>query len=113
MSIFSDLKVYPVQTKQEGSNLVARGSVVVNQMVRFQFSVMNGSKGRFVAMPSEKSNKIDEVTKKPKYFPIVSLTKEENRDELNRLVLAELDNPSPKEVSSSPPARSRGTPLPF
>lgn len=105
MTVFSDIKLFPL--KLDNSNLLAKGSVVVNEVVRFNFSVMNGSKGRFVSMPSEKSNKVDDDGK-VKYFPIVSLLNKDMQDELNRLVLAQLDGekpaakPAPKATSSAP-----------
>lgn len=101
MSSFSDLKVFPLNL--DNSNLVAKGSVVVNNIVRFNFSVMNGSKGRFVSMPSEKSNKTDE-NGKTKYFPVVSLLSKDMQEELNRLVLAELDG---TKVTSSKPTYNK------
>jgi DNA-binding cell septation regulator SpoVG len=89
MSVFSDLNIFPVNSN--GSKLIARGNVVVNNTVRVNFNVLNGSKGRFVAMPSEKSNKTDEDGN-VKYFPVVSFKSRELSDELNRLVLERLDN---------------------
>lgn len=99
MSVFSDLKIFPVNTAS-GSKLLARGSVVVGNSVRVNFSVMNGSKGRFVALPSEKSNKTDEQGN-VKYFPIVSLSNKELSDELNRLVLTQLDGGPTAGTSTS------------
>jgi DNA-binding cell septation regulator SpoVG len=99
MSIFSDLKIYPVKTV-EGSKLLARGSVVISNAVRVNFSVLNGSKGRFVALPSEKSNKVDEQGN-IKYFPIVSIPNRELSDELNRLVLNQLDSDTPSKTAST------------
>jgi DNA-binding cell septation regulator SpoVG len=103
MSVFSDLKIFPINSSN-GSKLLARGSVVVSNAVRVNFSVLNGSQGRFVAMPSEKSNKVDEQGK-TKYFPIVQLSSRELSDELNRLVLAELDGGK----STEKPKTSRST----
>lgn len=99
MSVFSDLKVFPLTL--DNSSLVAKGSVVMHNSVRFNFSVINGPTGRFVSMPSEKSNKTDEATGKVKYFPIVSVTNEEMKTELNRLVLAELDKDKAPAKSTS------------
>jgi DNA-binding cell septation regulator SpoVG len=115
MSVFSDLKIFPVNSN--GSKLIARGSVVVSNTVRVNFSVLNGSKGRFVAMPSEKSNKTDEQGN-TKYFPVVQLSSRELSDELNRLVLAELDGGSKsgeKSTSGSArkPASKSGDGIPF
>lgn len=87
-SNFSDVKIFPVQGN---SVVVARGSVVIKDTVKVQFTVMNGSNGRFVSLPSEKSTKVDEQTGKAKYFPLVSLANRELQDELNRVVLAQLD----------------------
>ena len=58
------------------------------------FSILEGSKGLFVTLPSEKSNKIDEATGKEKYFPIAQMVNRELSDELGTFVLAEFNNDS-------------------
>lgn len=109
MSIFSDLKLFTINSSN-GSKLIARGSVVVSNAVRVNFSVLNGSKGRFVAMPSEKSNKTDDQGN-AKYFPVVQLSSRELSDELNRLVLAELDGEKSSTKTST--KRTAGDGIPF
>jgi DNA-binding cell septation regulator SpoVG len=99
MSVFSDLNVFPISN---AGTLVARGNVTMNGAVKFQFTVRNGSKGRFVALPSEKSNKVDEDNK-PKYFPVISLVNKEQQEELNRLVLAQLDGGKTSEKKTTVP----------
>ena len=103
MTVFSDLKIFPMNL--EKSNLVAKGSVVIDNTVRINFSVINGPTGRFVSMPSEKSTKTDDAGK-VKYFPYISFVSRETSDELNRLVLTELDKGSApaKATSGARPA---------
>lgn len=96
-NIFSDVKIFPVQGN---SVVLARGDVVVHKTVKVKFTVMNGSNGRFVSLPSEKGAKPDE-NGKTKYFPLVSLVNRELQDELNKVVLAALDGNS---TSDSAPA---------
>lgn len=102
---FSEIKVFKV----EGNKVVvARGSVLVSNTVIVNFTVMNGSNGRFVSLPAEKSDKVDE-NGKPKYFPHAKLKTRELNDELTRLVLEELDG-----KGSAPRTKaSTGDGLPF
>lgn len=110
MSVFSDIKVTPLSGGS--GKLVARGSVVVGGAVRVNFTVLDGANGKFVMLPSEKSDKVDEVTGKNKYFPHAQLLSRELGDELTRLVVSSLDG----GASSPPAARTPATkkaPVPF
>jgi DNA-binding cell septation regulator SpoVG len=109
MSVFSDVKVMPVT----GGKILARGSVVVGGACRVNFSVLNGANGKFVMLPSEKSDKVDEVTGKPKYFPHAQLISRELSDELTRLVLKTLDGGETAEPTTPRAPAAKKAPVPF
>lgn len=88
MTQFSEITLFPVG--KESKVVIARGSVVVANTIKVKFTVMNGSNGRFVSLPAEKSDKVDE-NGKTRYFPNVSMVTRDLSDELNRLVLSKLD----------------------
>ncbi len=94
---FSDIKVTPVNFPN--SKLVARGTVVIQETVKVKFSVIEGTNGKFVALPQEKGNKPG-PDGKDQYFPIVSLASKELSEELNKLVLAELGGNSNKPTKT-------------
>lgn len=100
---FSEITFYPFEAKSD-SKLLARGSVIIGELVKVNFSVLEGSKGKFVTLPSEKSNKTDDAGK-IKYFPLAIMATRELSDELNVAVLAEFD----KRGSAKPATKSGST----
>jgi DNA-binding cell septation regulator SpoVG len=106
MSIFSDIKIFPFNSEGTNNKTVAVGSVVVSGTVRVNFKVINGKESRFVALPNEPSNKVDEVTKQKKYYPVVQFTNRADSDELTRLVLSKLDSSQTQQANKSPTTRS-------
>lgn len=111
MNKFSDIKIYRLETKPD-SKLLARGSVVIADMVRVNFSILNGANGKFVMLPSEKSNQIDEQTKKNKYFPLAQMISRDLSDELNKAVLTEFEGGS-KSSTNTTKKKGIGDGLPF
>lgn len=82
MSIFSEIKVYPLDTK--GGNLLANGTFVVSEAVKVRFMYMDSKKGPFVSLPSDKVVRDGET----KYYPQVNFITKDANEELNKLVSA-------------------------
>jgi DNA-binding cell septation regulator SpoVG len=110
-NIFSDVKIFPIQGN---AKILARGEVVVHKTVKVKFTVLNGSNGRFVSLPSEKGAKPDE-NGKDKYWPLVSMVNRELQDELNKVVLAALDGNKEESAPAGKPASKKpvGDGIPF
>ncbi len=111
--LFTDIRVFPI--KNATGNLKANCKVVIAGTVEISCSVMNGSKGLFVSMPSQKVEKPGEPVK---YFPYVKLIDKDTKDKLDEVVLAEFNKgtdstgtrPFPAGPASTAPARKK---LPF
>lgn len=110
-SKFSDIKIFRLEN-QSGSKLLARGSVVIGELVRVNFSILDGQNGKFVMLPSEKSNKVDETTGKPKYFALAQMVDKDLTAELNKVVLAEFEKGG-KSSSTSGTKKATKDGIPF
>lgn len=111
MATFSDIKIYRLENST--GSLLARGSVVIADLVRVNFSILEGKSGKFVTLPSEKSTKIDEATGKNKYFPLAQMVSRELSDELNKAVLAEYEGGGKSSTAGSKTTSGSKKPLPF
>lgn len=90
MSQFSDVKYFKVNGHP---SILGRGSFMYNDAFRIQFTHMNSSKGPFVSLPSEKdrNGKKDEKTGRDVYYPLVSCSDPDVREEMNRVVNAKAE----------------------
>ena len=91
MSVFSDVVF---TNKGSKGNILGRGSFVVGESVKVQYTLFNGQNGPFVMLPSDKdrNGKTDEKTGKPIYYPHASFISKESRDEMNALVVKQWES---------------------
>lgn len=89
MSVFTDLKLFPVNSDK--TKTVARGSVVYNASVRLNFNVVEGTKGKFVSFPAEKSSKPD-ADGKDRFFPYITMVDKELKEQFDKFVLDGLND---------------------
>jgi DNA-binding cell septation regulator SpoVG len=85
MSIFSEVEVTPLDLKNK--NMLGRGSFVVSEAVKVNFTYMNGSNGPFVSLPQDRVQKDGET----KYYPHAKLINKAAIEELNKLVAAKFE----------------------
>lgn len=86
----TEIKVWPIK---KPSNLKANGSLVVGNVLRLKFTVVQGKEGLFVGWPGKWGDKVNpETGKKPFYKDISFVDSEQGKlfnTELNALVLVE------------------------
>lgn len=74
MSVFSNWRIFAL--KEKAGSLLANGKVTISETVDVSFTIVDGPKGLFAALPSKKSGKKDEKTGKDVYYPDVKLLDE-------------------------------------
>ena len=109
MDQFSELKIFP--TKNQGtSKVVAFGYFVYNNAVKLRFTVVEGSEGKFVSFPSEKGTKPDASGKLP-YFPYIKFIDNEVKDEMQKFVLAGMENGTTSSTAAREKRPTKKNPL--
>lgn len=103
--LFSEVKVYPVETN---SNLIGRGSFVIGNAVKINFTLFKGSKGIFVMLPSEKdrNGKKDE-NGRDVYYPHAQFISALARQELNDLAIAKYNEVKEGKSTGKNTSRNR------
>ena len=75
------IQVWPNKTNRP--TIAGNGSFLYNEAFKIKFTLFKGPKGLFVGLPSTKSNKMDEKTGKPIYYPDVKCMDDELLTQIN------------------------------
>ena len=107
--MISDIKLWPQQGQ---GKIKARGSFLISNAFRVQFSVCEGPKGLFVGLPSRKGT---DKEGKEKYYNDVFCTDKEVFAQMNKAVLDVYNNAtgnvSSQGEASGPEDQSGGLPF--
>jgi DNA-binding cell septation regulator SpoVG len=106
--VFSNWRIFPLTTKV--GSLLANGKVTVSGTVDVSFTLVDGPKGIFAALPSKKSGKKDEKTGKDIYYPDVKILDEATQSTFQEEAVAEW-NAKTSGVTESTPKSSKNVPF--
>ncbi len=73
-TVFSNWRIFPL--KEKVGSLLANGKFTLCETADVSFTIVDGPKGIFGALPSKKSGKKDDKTGKDIYYPDVKLIDE-------------------------------------
>jgi hypothetical protein len=82
--IFSNFKMTAIKAN-EGSKLLASGSVTISHAIEVKFVMMMGPKGPFASLPAQQGKKPDKDTGKIEWYPQVKILEKDMYAEFQKL----------------------------
>lgn len=111
MATITEVKVWPL--KKDHPKIKANGSMVIDDVWRMRFTVVNGPTGLFVGFPGKYGEKVDSETGKKPWYSDVYCLDDGVRKEINTEILAAYNKEIGNTDQGAPPDPVDKDQIPF
>ena len=111
----TDIKIFP--SSNGTGNIKAYGNAIISGIVKVQFSVVSGTNGLFVQLPTNRKevvSKDDSSVKEVKFYPQVIITDKDNYKQFTSEVVKKFEEGipgQPQKVEENKPEETDGLPF--